>query len=166
VSRVTDVGVVPPTDDDMFRAVRSIVLAWERLRQYQSAIQNVGVSELIALGHLFHDGELTPGELSTRLGLSSGTMTALVDRLEGGGYAARTPNPDDRRSQLVRISEAGRATMGSIYAEYKESIHDTLAALPAHTRRAVVDTLLALAADIDTYSAALVVASDDESSAD
>jgi len=157
---VTDVGPVTPTDDAMFCAIRSIVLAWERLRQYQSAIRNVGVSELIALGHLFHDGALTHGELSSRLGLSSGTMTALVDRLEDGGYAARTPNPDDRRSQLIHISETGRATMDSIYAEFKTSIHSTLAGLPAHTRRAIVDSLVAVAADVDAYATTLAVTSD------
>jgi DNA-binding MarR family transcriptional regulator len=153
---VTDVGRVTPTDEDVLRAIRSIILAAERLRQNQAAIQDVGVSELLALGHLYYDGELTPGELSARLGLSSGTMTALVDRLESAGYATRWPNPDDRRSQLVRISESGRATMSSIYAGFARSMHGTLADLPVTTRRALVDALVTLAEDIDAYSASLI----------
>jgi DNA-binding MarR family transcriptional regulator len=32
-----------------------------------------------------------------------------VRRLEGRGYAAREPNPDDRRSVLVALTEAGDA---------------------------------------------------------
>ena len=163
---MTDVGPTAPTDDDMFRAIRSIVLAWERLRQYQSASQNVGVSELRALGHLFNDGDLTPGELSTRLGLTSGTMTALVDRLEAGGYARRTPNPDDRRSQLVRISESGQATIDLIYTEFTGSIHDTLAGMSPHTRRTVLDSLVALATAIDEYTTSLVGASEGADAAD
>jgi len=31
----------------------------------------------------------------------------MVDRLEGRGYAERIPNPEDRRSTLVRITQAG-----------------------------------------------------------
>jgi DNA-binding MarR family transcriptional regulator len=153
---VTDVGPMAPTDEDVLRAIRSLILATERLRQNQAAIHDVGVSELLALEHLFYDGELTPGELGARLGLSSGTMTALVDRLDGAGYAARTPNPDDRRSQLVRISETGSATMGSIYASFAGSVQDTLAEMPASTRHALVDALFALAADIDGYAASLI----------
>jgi DNA-binding MarR family transcriptional regulator len=153
---VTDVGAVAPTDDDVLRAIRSIILAAERLRQNQAGVHDVGVSELLALGHLYYDGELTPGELSVRLGLSSGTMTALVDRLEIAGYAARTPNPDDRRSQLVRISESGAATIGSLYEGFASSMRDTLADMPASTRHALVGALSALAEDIDAYAAALI----------
>jgi DNA-binding MarR family transcriptional regulator len=163
---VTDVGRVTPTDEDVLRAIRSISLAAERLRQNQAAIQDMGVSELLALGHLHYDGELTPGELSVRLGLSSGTMTALVDRLESGGYATRSPNPGDRRSQLVRISETGTAIMSSISAEFAQSIHRTLVSMSAQTRRALVDALAALAADIDAHSAALVDAPEEENRAD
>jgi DNA-binding MarR family transcriptional regulator len=153
---VTDVGPVAPTDEDVVRAIRSITLAAERLRQNRAAIQDIGVSELLALEHLYYDGELTPSELSTRLGLSSGTMTALVDRLESAGYAARTPNPDDRRSQLVRISETGSATMGSLHDAFARSMHGTLADMPASTRHALVDALFALAEDIDAYAASLI----------
>jgi DNA-binding MarR family transcriptional regulator len=163
---MTDVGRVAPTDEEVLRAIRSIILAAERLRQNQAAIQDMGVSELFALGHLYYDGELTPGELSGRLGLSSGTMTALVDRLESAGYAARSPNPGDRRSQLVRITETGTAIMGSIHAEFAQSIHRTLVGMSAQTRRALVDALAALAADINAQSATLVDAPPGEGRAD
>jgi DNA-binding MarR family transcriptional regulator len=153
---VSDVGPVAPTDEDLLRAIRSLILAAERLRQNQAAIHDVGVSELLALEHLYYDGKLTPGELGARLGLSSGTMTALVDRLESAGYAARTPNPDDRRSQLVRISETGSATMGSLYAGFAGSAQRTLAEMPGSTRHALVDALFALAADVDGYAASLI----------
>jgi DNA-binding MarR family transcriptional regulator len=83
-------------------------------------------------------------------------MTALVDRLESAGYAARTPNPDDRRSQLVRISESGAATIGSLYEGFASSMRDTLADMPASTRHALVGALSALAEDIDAYAAALI----------
>jgi DNA-binding MarR family transcriptional regulator len=163
---VTDVGPVPPTDDDVIRAIRSVILAAERLRHNQAAIQDVGESELLALGHLYYDGELTPGELSDRLGLSSGTMTALVDRLESAGHAARSPNPDDRRSQLVRISETGTAIIGSLHAEFAQSLHGTLVEMSTPTRRALVGALAALAADIDAHSATLVDTPEQESQAD
>ena len=67
----------------------------------------LGVSELAALEHLQGAGELTPTELGRRLSMSSGTVTALVDRLERAGYAERRPNPEDRRSSVVRPTAWG-----------------------------------------------------------
>jgi DNA-binding MarR family transcriptional regulator len=73
-----------------------------------------GLSEMAALEHLQHShGGLTPTELGRRLSLSSGAITALVDRLERSGHVQRRPNPADRRSSVVLpvpegLEEAGR----------------------------------------------------------
>ena len=63
----------------------------------------LGLSEMAALEHLQHAGEegLTPTQLGKRLSLSSGAVTALVDRLEKTGHVERRPNPADRRSSVV-----------------------------------------------------------------
>src|SRR5918998_15311 len=74
----------------------------------------LGLSEMSALEHLQHaHGGLTPTELGKRLSLSSGAITALVDRLERTGHVERRPNPADRRSLVVLpvpegLEEAGR----------------------------------------------------------
>lgn len=74
----------------------------------------LGLSEMAALEHLQHSHEgLTPTELGRRLSLSSGAITALVDRLERDGHVERRPNPADRRSSVVLpvpegLEEAGR----------------------------------------------------------
>ena len=66
----------------------------------------LGLSEIAALEHL-QGGELTPTELGRRLYMSSGAVTALVDRLERAGYVERRPNPRDRRSSVVRVTRTG-----------------------------------------------------------
>src|SRR3712207_2574754 len=74
----------------------------------------LGLSEMTALEHLQHShGGLTPTELGRRLSLSSGAITALVDRLERTGHVERRRNPADRRSSVVLpvpegLEEAGR----------------------------------------------------------
>ncbi len=64
-------------------------------------------SELAALEHLQAAGPMMLGRLGERLSMSPGAVTALVDRLERKGYVERIPNPKDRRSALVRETEAG-----------------------------------------------------------
>jgi DNA-binding MarR family transcriptional regulator len=55
------------------------------------------------------DRPLTPSEISERTLTSSGTMTGTLDALEHNGWARRIPNPDDRRSVLIEITDEGQA---------------------------------------------------------
>jgi DNA-binding MarR family transcriptional regulator len=47
------------------------------------------------------DGPLTAGVIAKRMGLATGTVTALIDRLEKGGYVRREHGASDRRQVLV-----------------------------------------------------------------
>ncbi|MGW3725895.1 MarR family winged helix-turn-helix transcriptional regulator [Streptomyces sp. NPDC000851] len=48
-------------------------------------------------------------ELSERLGYDPSAIVGLVDDLEKLGFAERRPAPEDRRSRIVVLTEAGRA---------------------------------------------------------
>lgn len=52
---------------------------------------------------------LTPSQISERTFISSATMTSTLDALERLGWTRRVPNPDDRRSVLVEITDEGQA---------------------------------------------------------
>src|SRR5215213_509044 len=87
------------------------------IREYTSAVlrhaaatakrMSLEASELAALEHLQAAGPMTQKHLAERLSMSPGAVTAMIDRLESRGYVQRTPNPEDRRSALVRITKAG-----------------------------------------------------------
>ena len=53
--------------------------------------------------------QLTPSEISERMLHSSATVTNTLDALERLGWASRIPNPEDRRSVLVEITDEGQA---------------------------------------------------------
>jgi DNA-binding MarR family transcriptional regulator len=88
-------------------AIRRHLHAWESLRLVLSEHIGLGLSEFIALGHVYDAGSITATELGERLHLTSGSVTALLNRLELAGYAERIENPDDRRSVLVTTCPAG-----------------------------------------------------------
>jgi len=50
-------------------------------------------------------GVCTPKELARYTGLTTGSTTAMLDRLEKVGYITRKPNPHDRRGVLVEINQ-------------------------------------------------------------
>ncbi|HTM81285.1 MarR family winged helix-turn-helix transcriptional regulator [Asticcacaulis sp.] len=86
---------------------------------HETVARTLGMSaaESRCLGVL-NDFEIaTPGQLAQATGLTTGAITGIVDRLEKAGYAKREPNPDDRRSLLVRIRQPEKIAqiLGPIY---------------------------------------------------
>lgn len=57
--------------------------------------------DFIAVDILRESGPITAGELSKLSGLTTGSITALVDRLEKAGYVQRESDPTDRRRVII-----------------------------------------------------------------
>ena len=54
------------------------------------------------IGILFHNKELTVGEISKKMGLSLSTVSGIIDRLEENKLLERTRSIEDRR--VVKVS--------------------------------------------------------------
>ncbi len=50
--------------------------------------------------------EAAPGLLAARLGITTGAVTTMLDRLEQTGYITRSAHPSDRRKTIVRATPA------------------------------------------------------------
>jgi DNA-binding MarR family transcriptional regulator len=61
-------------------------------------------------------GACSAGELSKATGLTSGSTTALIDRLEKAGYVARERDPNDRRKQIVHVPARVFARCEAVYS--------------------------------------------------
>jgi DNA-binding MarR family transcriptional regulator len=57
---------------------------------------------------------LTVPQIARRMGLTRQSVHATVKQLVGQGLVELAPNADHRRSQLVQLTEAGRATYAAI----------------------------------------------------
>jgi DNA-binding MarR family transcriptional regulator len=78
----------------------------------ETRLADVGLSlaKLAALHRLTEAGDSLPlGQLAERLSCVKSNVTQLVDRLEADGLVNRTADPNDRRSRLAVLTDAGRA---------------------------------------------------------
>ena len=67
-------------------------------------------------GILLHTGPITAGELARRTGLTTGTITAVIDRLENAGFVRRAKDPNDRRRVLIEpLRERIEAKIGPLF---------------------------------------------------
>ncbi len=64
---------------------------------------------------LAQEGPTTAGRLAELVGLTSGAMTTVVDRLERAGYARRVRDEHDRRRIHIELTEAALEAAGPYY---------------------------------------------------
>ncbi len=72
-------------------------------------LMGINRSDSRCLDILDQRGQMTAGALAQESGLSTGAITAVIDRLEKAGYAQRVPDPADRRRVLVELTDKARA---------------------------------------------------------
>ena len=95
------------------------------------------------IGFLAEAGRpLSPKEIIAHLGISSGSGTALLDRLEKHGYVRRLPNPDDRRGVLISLDEAATRGVVALHAKVRSSFREATSGLSIHDLDVVADFLL------------------------
>lgn len=75
-------------------------------------------------------GPVTPGKLAECTGLTTGGVTVMLDRLEKAGVVKREPNPDDRRSVLVRLDPRKLRKINALYARINEQFDAFLSSAP------------------------------------
>jgi DNA-binding MarR family transcriptional regulator len=84
---------------------------------------------------------LSPGRLMATMMITSGTMTNRIDQLERAGLVARTANPDDARSFIVSLTEAGFAAIDAAVTDHVATQARLVARLP-EADRPLLDRLL------------------------
>ncbi|MFF1831267.1 MarR family winged helix-turn-helix transcriptional regulator [Paenarthrobacter sp. NPDC058040] len=94
---------------DVLNALRDYRSAEAAMRRRTGSSMGMGETDLLALRYLLENErvgrDVGPKELATRLGITSASMTSLVDRLVKSGYVVREPHPTDRRALVLRPTE-------------------------------------------------------------
>lgn len=73
-------------------------------------------TDLECLDLLFLAGPSTAGRLAEHTGLTTGAMTAVLDRLERARFLRRRRDPGDRRRVLVEVLPRALEALGPFYA--------------------------------------------------
>jgi DNA-binding MarR family transcriptional regulator len=98
------------------RGLRNLTHWSERAGAYAAKQLGLHASDLSCLGMIYNAGKpVSAKQVSDYMGLSSGSATALVDRLEAAGYVRRIPNPADRRGVLIELDAQRAAEPISYY---------------------------------------------------
>lgn len=97
----------------------------EALRQELCRLQisNSGFGVLVLLHGRPDEDPPGTGELAETLGVSAKVISETLARLELAGLLSRTRRPDNRRHNLVTLTEPGRRTIDRILRQLEDKIH-------------------------------------------
>lgn len=89
--------------------------AYDRFEDATAAYFGVNRTAMRCMEVLDRKGQLTAGEIAVQTSLTSGAVTAMLDRLERAGLVRRLADPSDRRRVLVEMTDKARQVAAEIY---------------------------------------------------
>lgn len=82
--------------------------------------------QFVALQWLFEDGDMTIGELSTKMYLAFSTTTDLVDRMEKNQLVKRVRNEEDRRVVQIHLLTEGERIIEEVIEQRQSYLKSVL----------------------------------------
>ncbi len=99
------------------------------------------LSDFGILEALLHKGPQSLKELGRRIELTSGSMTAAIDRLEARHLIHRADHATDRRAWVIHLTPGGRALITKVFAGHQEAVENAMSGLSRADRATLTDLL-------------------------
>lgn len=145
---------------DDLSGVHLWLVLWKASRaveaQAQRSIARFGMvqSDFGVLEALLHRGPMSAKQLGAKVLLTSGSMTAAVDRLADRGLVLREDDTHDRRACIVHLTAAGRRLIERAFGQHRAEMEEALAAFSIDERRELLPLLRRLGRVAETTPAA------------
>jgi DNA-binding MarR family transcriptional regulator len=134
-------------DVDVDSLAADLKVFYGRLRrrmQAASATSGLSAPQASVLARLEKDGPASASVLAGAERMRPQSMAAIVKALEGQGLIARAPDPEDRRRQVVALTDAGRRVARGAQATREEWLAHALDERFAAAERATIAEALRL----------------------
>jgi DNA-binding MarR family transcriptional regulator len=139
---------------DVLNALRDYRASEQAMRRRTRSSMGMGEKDLLALRYLFEAEAagkvMKPKDLGDKLGITSASMTTLIDRLVESGHIRREPHPTDRRALILKATPGSdqevRHTLGGMHRR----MLDAACALSPDESQVVVNFLQHMREALDT----------------
>ena len=104
--------------------VHVFLVLWKAARAVEAYAEN-SISQLEMCGSdfavleaLLHKGPLAVNEIGKKILLTSGSITAAIDRLEDKHFVERRAHGTDRRAKIVHLTKEGKKLITRVYTDH------------------------------------------------
>ncbi len=131
------------------RLTRLLIEFYEKFSSWEHGVvkeSGLTLPQMHTLEILGADGDLRMTELAAKMGVTTGSLTVLVDRLERGGYVLRKPHETDRRSIRVGLTGEGERLFGEHHKLHEQLTQEICCVLSPEEAEQFANMLERLAA--------------------
>lgn len=142
-----ELGLARPIEHPAHEPVLSIVYTATLLQKRGGRLLRAhGLTDaqfnvLMLLHHQGDNGRMSQVRLGRLLLVNRSNVTGLVDRMERDGLVRREDDPQDRRVNLVAITEEGEKTLAGAMQEYYPMLEKVMADLSTAQRGTLMELL-------------------------
>lgn len=130
----------PGRTDDILAATRRLYEALYRFDSRAAGELGLHVTDLRCVNAL-EKGPLSAGEIGARLALTSGSVTALINRLARAGYVERIADAGDRRRATIALTSKFRTEADRVYSRLGRALGAEFAQIGPAESRAAIQTI-------------------------
>jgi DNA-binding MarR family transcriptional regulator len=94
---------------------------------------------------------MTQQALAERLMVTKGNVCGLIDRMSERGFVQRRSDPEDRRANLLFVTDLGREVAEQAIPAYAQFVREHLAVLDESEQRALEALLRKVEASLDDH---------------
>jgi DNA-binding MarR family transcriptional regulator len=105
---------------------------YHKMQQHSSShlhCYDLTPAQFEVLAHLHTNPGITQQELAEKLLVTKGNVCGLINRLEADGLVERCPDPEDRRSNRLHLTEKATQIASEAIPDHEAFIEDHMAAL-------------------------------------
>lgn len=128
-------------------AIHLWLVLWKTFRSVEAhahrhiAALDMCLSDFGVLEVLLHKGPLAVQEIGEKVLLTSGSMTAALDRLERRGLVERKEGAEDRRVRVVRLTVTGKSMIREAFEDHKRAMDLAVSGVSEDDRETLIGLL-------------------------
>ena len=116
-------------ESEFLLAMRRAGSIMQLLGQVSADRIGINATDLNCLNLVALTGHMTAGDLAKQTGLSTASITGVLDRLEEGGFVRRVRDPHDRRRVIAELADGPRlrevgSTFGPVVKAWRATAAD------------------------------------------
>ncbi len=125
-------------------------------REAHASVQatGLGLTDFAILEALLHKGPLPVNAFRDKVLLTSGSLTAAVDRLERDGWVERRSQSGDRRMRLVHLTEKGRTRIKPVFEQHRRDMEQVFSCFNPVQRKVLAARLRKLGQHVNEFTEA------------
>ncbi|ADU65799.1 MarR family transcriptional regulator [Desulfurispirillum indicum] len=140
------------TIDKLIKKINAFEKAYKSAIDSRTKKLGITPSQFKVLKALSEQGEMKHKDLTDITLITKGTLTGVVNRLEGAGLVVRKRDKKDSRAQIVSLTEKGVARYEKLNQDYKKIVSGIFSSETEDRLKTHINNLNALQAIVEANS--------------